>query len=68
MKPLRTGCTRAAVIGLSDALLRILRLRRRFCRPTCGFNCPGSGNSFGTSTTSTGAGGSPVSTAGVMSS
>ena len=51
-------------IGLSDALLWILRLRRRL-PPDMGFNWPGSGNGFGSSTTCTGAGGSAVSTAGV---
>jgi len=63
MKPSRTGCTRAAAFA---------RLTRTSGSGDCGgsfppargFNCPGSGKGFGSSTILTGAGGSTVSFAG----
>ena len=45
-------------IGLSDALLSDRFGSGGVLPPDMGFNCPGSGSDFGTSTTSTGAGGS----------
>jgi hypothetical protein len=54
-------------IGLRDPLFRISRFGLGFPALT-GFNCPGSGSGFGSSTTCTGPAGSALSTAGAASS
>ncbi|MCY1311429.1 hypothetical protein D9M70_617290 [compost metagenome] len=67
MKPLRTGCTRAAALAwwilaagsAGSGLSRLISI---------GFICPGKGRGFAISTTRTGAGGLMVCTAGAASS